>query len=75
MREAVEVDADGYSPGSGPHHGTSCQRVLPPGIWWTTYRQAIAIGRLAMAARPLIDAERWLRQHPPHTTEMIGAHP
>ena len=73
VRDAVEVDADGYVQVQGRTTATSLPGVFAAGdLVDRTYRQAITAAGSGCAAA--IDAERWLA-NTHHTTEMIGAHP
>ena len=73
VRDAVEVDADGYVQVHGRTTATSLPGVFAAGdLVDRTYRQAITAAGSGCAAA--IDAERWLA-NTHHTTEMIGAHP
>ena len=73
VRDAVEVDADGYVQVQGRTTATSLPGVFATGdLVDRTYRQAITAAGSGCAAA--IDAERWLA-NTHHTTEMIGAHP
>ncbi|MCB0942212.1 MAG: thioredoxin-disulfide reductase [Mycobacterium sp.] len=73
VRDAVEVDADGYVQVHGRTTATSLPGVFAAGdLVDRTYRQAITAAGSGCAAA--IDAERWLADTH-HTSEMIGAHP
>ncbi len=76
VRDAVEVDPDGYVLVQGPTTSTSLDGVFAAGdLVDRTYRQAITAAGSGCAAA--IDAERWLADHdatgPTDSTELIGA--
>lgn len=76
VRDAVEVDPDGYVLVQGQTTSTSLDGVFAAGdLVDRTYRQAITAAGSGCAAA--IDAERWLAGHeaagPADSTELIGA--
>ncbi len=76
VRDAVEVDPDGYVLVQGRTTSTSLDGVFASGdLVDRTYRQAITAAGSGCAAA--IDAERWLADHeatgPTDSTELIGA--
>ncbi|MDP7706127.1 MULTISPECIES: thioredoxin-disulfide reductase [unclassified Mycobacterium] len=76
VRDAVELDPDGYVLVQGRTTSTSLDGVFAAGdLVDRTYRQAITAAGSGCAAA--IDAERWLADHeatgPADSTELIGA--
>ncbi|MBI2700023.1 MULTISPECIES: thioredoxin-disulfide reductase [Mycobacterium] len=76
VRDAVELDPDGYVLVQGRTTSTSLEGVFAAGdLVDRTYRQAITAAGSGCAAA--IDAERWLADHeaagPADSTELIGA--
>ncbi|GAB7143023.1 thioredoxin-disulfide reductase [Mycobacterium riyadhense] len=76
VRDAVDVDADGYVLVQGRTTSTSLQGVFAAGdLVDRTYRQAVTAAGSGCAAA--IDAERWLAEHEAagdaDSTDLIGA--
>lgn len=72
VRDAVDVDADGYVLVRQPGTATSIDGVFAAGdLVDRTYRQAITAAGTGCAAA--IDAERWLADNDPESTQPTGA--